>query len=153
MAARFKFTKAIKNTPLLNNCLKSALTALGKNANKININSGNCIGSVDIDGCLQASLPNDPRWDYAFSIYIKRGNEQFYYVEVHRGEIDEVNKVIDKFNWLLEWIGQNSPDLSQSIDEAEYYWITTGGNSVLPNTIEARRLAELGLTIVSSLNI
>jgi hypothetical protein len=153
--SKFEFTKAITNTSPLNNCLKPELFALKNNANKIKIETKcKCTGSVDIDNCLQESLPNDSRWDYIFGIYFERGKETFYYVEIHRGEIDQVDKVINKFNWLLAWIYKHSPEsLALYLDESEYYWITTGGNHIPSNTIEARQLAQSGLILTSLLTI
>ncbi|MCP4702937.1 MAG: hypothetical protein GY862_39660 [Gammaproteobacteria bacterium] len=147
------FKQAIRNTPDLQPCFQQNLAALGANANHIRIHAGTVSGSVDMDACLRQALPNEPRWDYAFGMFFSRGNEKIYYIEVHPGLADRVEGVKNKFYWLLEWLGQNAPALSNHLNASEFYWIASGGLRISPNTPQAREIAELGIELIPSLDI
>jgi len=62
------FLKAIQTTTALSDGLKPQLQALAHNQSYIRLHhDATSSGSVDIDACLQPTLPNDPRWDYVYS--------------------------------------------------------------------------------------
>lgn len=90
-----------RKLPLTPCVIKTGLEALNKgNRDKINLDDLEVVGSVDIDACFRKSEPNAPRWDYY--ICIKRKSE--LYIEVHEVSEDEIQKILNKANWLREKI-------------------------------------------------
>lgn len=121
------FHNAVLNTDAIAECLQPGLQALEDNSKKINVgsNTRQLEGSVNIDGCLTKTHPNEPRWDYVFGY-----NGEVYYVEVHKATIGEVEKVIAKVEWLKKWLHRVAPNLKDLPTSGKYYWIHTGRSSI-----------------------
>ena len=95
-------------------------------------------GSVDIDTCTRDLYPEDPRWDYAVGCQGK-----VYYVEVHPAYTSQVKKMLEKKEWLKEWLAEKAP-LLDDIPKANppFYWVATeAGVNILRGSKEYRKLA------------
>jgi hypothetical protein len=99
-------------------------------------------GSADIDAALQASLPNAPRWDYAIATR-QNAADKVYWAEVHPAQTSEVGAVLAKLQWLRSWLRSSAPALAAL--PGEFVWIATAAVNILPNSPQARALAQSGL--------
>ena len=130
------FVDAVRSTSEIAECLKAGLQALGGNSKKIKvIMTRELEGSVDIDTCLVKCYPNEPRWDYVFGY-----KNKIYYVEVHQGEIGEVESIVAKFNWLKQWRKSSAPNLETLKERSTYHWISTKGTDRITKKSRAYRL-------------
>lgn len=145
------FRKIIAEIPDLAHCFKPELDALGCNVSYIRIHAPpKASGSIDIDACLQKMRPNETRWDYVFAVADKR-NEKIFYVEIHEKSYDEIERVKNKYLWLIDWLYKNGGELTNMISESEFYWL---GRGQLDSHIqEIKVLAEMGLEVRPSLDI
>lgn len=147
------FLTAVQATAVLNDGLKPALQALVHNQSYVRLHHDvKASGSVDIDDCLQLTLPNDPRWDYVFGIYWQNKSEKIFYVEIHRATVNEVNRIEEKFYWLLNWLNEHSP-LIEHLDISEFYWLAAGSVKIPPNAPEIKKLAAMGIELKASMDI
>lgn len=127
----------------ITNCYQPGLQALGKNSKKVKPqNSRICCGSVDLDSCLKAALPNDPRWDYIICY-----NEQIYFVEVHPASTSQVQKMIDKANWLKRWLVNEGAPLAERSADVPFQWVGTKDIAVFTGTTYARKLITAGIAL------
>ncbi|MCS6928775.1 MAG: hypothetical protein NZM43_04675 [Saprospiraceae bacterium] len=103
------FEEAVLATPDISTCYQKGLQALGSHSTRISPkNPPHCQGSVSLDTCLRSALPNANRWDYALG-YADRA----YFVEVHSAMPKEVKVVLQKFNWLKDWLDKKATGLKQ----------------------------------------
>lgn len=102
-------------------------------------------GSVDLDSALEATHPNDSRWDYG--IGHRSGNkEKAIWLEVHPANSSHVSEVIRKAKWLKVWLGRNTPRLfAMTREENGYIWLATGSVSLQRGSRQARQLAMAGV--------
>lgn len=117
----------------------SGLGALGKYSTKILEQNCRILGSVRLDGIIP-----DARWDYG--IGLQSADSAFaIWVEVHHASTGEVGTVIQKLQWLKQWLSQNAPQLKSLTPPDGFYWLSTNGVNITRNSPQARRLAEAGL--------
>ena len=141
------FRSAIEKTPPLAKALKPGLRALGNNSGKIRpSDSSRCEGSVDIDATVKAQYPEDSRWDYALGYGGKT-----YFVEVHTAKTDEVSSVLKKLQWLKDFLARDAPELNQ--EPKSFHWVASGKVAILPNSPQARQLAQKGIKIIGQLTL
>ncbi len=117
----------------------SGLKALGQHSKKIHTQQSQVLGSVELDG----SIP-DARWDYGIGLELA-GSTFVIWVEVHHASTGEVDTVIQKLNWLKQWLCRNAPQLQTLTPSDGFYWLSTDGVHIVPNSPQARRLAAAGL--------
>lgn len=135
------FKEAIQKTAEIKDALKPGLQALGANREKVQVkDTRQCQGSVDLDNHLKNQYPNDNRWDYVFGY-----SDLAYFIEVHPAHTSEVRTVIQKLQWLKQWLKIKAPDVHGL--EKKYSWIATNGMHILKDSREARLLAENGLSL------
>jgi hypothetical protein len=135
------FKAAVEATPHIENCYKAGLKALGSHSNKISLaKTSLCNGSVDIDKCLSAILPNDHRWDYCFGY-----NNEAYFVEIHPAATSDVGIMMAKLQWLKDWLNNHATELNKIKAAKSYYWIMTGKYDISPNSRQAKQIASVGL--------
>ncbi|MEZ4239000.1 MAG: hypothetical protein R3F59_23175 [Myxococcota bacterium] len=80
-------------------------------------------GSANIDACLVAALPNDPRWDYAIG-----HADKLWLVEVHPASGDHcIHEVVAKAGWLKALIGSWSGPAGRAL-----HWVASGAVSRQP---------------------
>ena len=140
------FKKAIEQTPLLKDHFQSGLKALGSNSNKVKpTDTRKCEGSVDIDTAVKPIYPNDSRWDYAISY-----DGVTHFIEVHSAKTDEVQAVLNKLQWLKDFLVTDATELNKQ--RKYFHWIASSGNHILPNSSQSRKLSQKsGLTIAKEL--
>ncbi len=141
------FKTAIDETPLLKDVFKDGLKALGANSSKVKpTNTQKCEGSVDIDAAVKSIYPNASRWDYAVGY-----DGITYFIEVHTAKTDEVKSVLNKLQWLQDFLVRDAPNLNK--EKKRFHWIASSGNHLLPNSPQARQLAQKGIKIISQLTL
>ncbi|WP_008314814.1 hypothetical protein [Leptolyngbya sp. PCC 6406] len=141
------FRSAVQSTPSLQAALKPGLRALGSNSSKIKSNDpGKCEGSIDIDTTVRAQYPNSSRWDYALGYGGKT-----YFVEVHSAKTDEVSSVLNKLQWLKDFLVRDVPELNK--EPRSFHWIASGKVAILPSSSQARQLAQKGLRVAGQLTL
>ena len=141
------FKTAIDETPLLKDAFKDGLKGLGANSSKVKpTNTQKCEGSVDIDAAVKSTYPNASRWDYAVGY-----DGIIYFIEVHTAKTDEVKSVLNKLQWLQDFLVRDAPNLN--MEKKRFHWIASSSNHVLPNSPQARQLAQKGIKIISQLTL
>lgn len=141
------FKSAIENTPLLEKAFKNGLHALGSNSSKVKPTDTNkCEGSVDIDIAVKSIYPNASRWDYALGY-----DGKTHFIEVHSAKTDEVKPVLNKLQWLKDFLSNDAPNLNK--EPKHFHWIASSGNHILPNSSQARQLAKSGIKVVRQLTL
>jgi hypothetical protein len=147
-----KFGTAVSSTHELAPYLRSRLDALS-NAyqNSITATDPNRItGSVDIDTALQLACANDYRWDYAIGYRINNQDDKAFFVEFHKANVDEVERVLRKKQWLESWMRGKPVD---NLSPRRFVWVGTGGIKIPPNSPQRRILSTHGLQLVPRLNL
>src|SRR5438105_14900063 len=100
------FSEAVSCTPSIRDHLKSGLKALRKaDRGRVRCESSHLLGSVDIDSALRKLHPNDARWDYAVRISATRHLDSVVWLEVHPASSLHIDEVLDKLQWLRQWLG------------------------------------------------
>ncbi|SKB12415.1 conserved hypothetical protein [Planktothrix sp. PCC 11201] len=141
------FKKAIENTPLLKNAFEKGLKALGSNSSKVKPpDTSKCEGSIDIDTTVKSIYPNDSRWDYVVGY-----DGKTYFIEVHTAKTDEVKSVLNKLQWLKDFLIKDAPELNQ--EPKSFHWIASNGNHILSGSSQARQLAQKGITVHRELRL
>ena len=116
-----RFKTAVENTPDIANCYQVGLQALGKYSKKIELDDTMlCSGSVDIDACTKAKYPQSSRWDYALCY-----KAEVFFVEVHTANSTEVGAVLNKFQWLKDWLNNEAPEINKlkAKSQTPFVWI------------------------------
>jgi hypothetical protein len=146
-----KFKAAVNATPDVSECYQAGLKAFGKYSVKILLeDSSACEGSLDIDTCLQSKYPDDNRRDYCFSY-----DGEVFFVEVHPASSSDVSTMLDKLQWLKNWLKNNAPEINElkAKSKTPFYWISTGRYNILADSRQERRLAQLGLRPINRLKL
>ncbi len=99
-------------------------------------------GSLDIDSATKEKYYDENRWDYA----VEYNNETFF-VEIHPGSTSEVDKVIQKLNWLKKWLEEHAPKIKElkPNNKKPYYWVFTNRFAILPTSKHYKALSLQGL--------
>ena len=142
------FKKAVENTPDIANCYQSGLQALGKYSKKIELEDTTlCSGSVEIDECTKAKYPNDPRWDYALCY-----NSEVFFVEVHTANTREVNAVLNKLQWLKDWLNNEAPEINQlKAKNQPYVWLQSNDFHIPKTSPQYRLVVQKGIKPMAKL--
>lgn len=143
------FKAAVAETPDITNCYQPGLKALGTYSTKISPgNTTLCNGSVDVDSCTAALYPNANRWDYCIGY-----NNEAYFVEVHSANTSEVSTMLNKLQWLKDWLVNEAPELNKIKAKPPYYWVMSGKYAILPNSSQARQIAAAGIKPIAKLTL
>jgi hypothetical protein len=143
------FSRAVASTPHIRECFQNGLTALGGDSSKIRVlQTRACNGSVNLDACLATRYPSDNRWDYCFDYH-----GEVYFVEVHPAQTSEVNTVINKLEWLKNWLQNHAPEIDRMKAGNPFYWVQTGGFNILKTSPQYRRAREAGLLPIARLEL
>lgn len=127
------------------------LQALGSNAHKIQVDDTRKLtGSIDLDSALAVNYPNSPRWDYGVG-YDQGDRDAAYWIEVHPADTSKVKEVIDKLQWLKQFLARNK-DLRQLTKNANnpYRWVASGRVKIPKNSPQFRLLCQQGLSFPRS---
>ncbi|MEY4909702.1 MAG: hypothetical protein RL260_3420 [Pseudomonadota bacterium] len=106
--------------------------------------------SLDLDAEFLATEPTSPRWDYGVGMRSEAGRELLVWLEAHpASSTGEVQKMLDKLAWLKAKLARPDFDGLRTLEHkvSAYRWLAmTGAIRILPNSREARRLAQAGLS-------
>jgi len=144
---RKTFKQVVLITEDIKECYQKGLQGLRENKNKIVLqNPLECGGSVEIDECTLKKYPNSNRWDYVFDY-----KGEVFFMEVHSANTGEVRTVLRKFQWLIDWLSKNAPELNnlKSKNKPAFYWVQSGGYNILKNSPQERVIVQKGLKPVS----
>ena len=147
-----KFIAAVNSTSELAPHLQTRLNALS-NAHQNCIIAANLrlvTGSVDIDGALKSAYPNDNRWDYAIGYRISNQDDKAFFVEFHKANVDEVDRVIKKKQWIENWMRGKPVD---NLLDRRFVWVSTGGIKIPQNSPQRRIINSYGLQLVPHLKL
>ncbi len=146
------FKRAVLATPDVANCWQAGLQALLKDhRQKIELaDASQCEGSVDIDKCTadKRLYLNENRWDYVFGY-----QKQAYFVEVHSANTSEVRTVLNKLQWLKDWLQEHAPEINAIKAPQPFYWIQSGKFAIARNSPQFRLINQNGLLPVSKLKL
>lgn len=149
------FKKAVEKTKSLADAYRPGLQAL-KDVDRRRIECENTqilAGSVDLDGALVDSHPEDPRWDYGIGICKGRNPDRVIWVEVHPASSTHIQDMLNKLDWLKRWLAASAPLLKKMTDEKKektYVWVASGRVHLLPNSPQRRKLAARGIHFAGS---
>ena len=139
-----KFKEAVEATPEIRKGYCKGLQALKGNAAKVNVaDTRKLDGSVDIDACTLELYPDAPRWDYAIGY-----DEKAYFLEVHPANTSNVKEMIQKAEWLKQWLQQKAPALKAIASNGSFYWVPSSKYAIQPNSPQYRKLAQSKILLV-----
>ena len=137
---KMTFEQAVKETEDVHNGYQPGLLALKAYANKIRVpNPSKIGGSLDIDGTTKCIYPNDYRWDYAICY-----DGEVFYIEVHSAITSEVAKMINKLNWIKNWLSTKAPKINKLTTKSKrpYYWVQSSNYAIPKHTSQYRKIVQ-----------
>ena len=146
-----RFKDAVLATPVIKECYKQGLQALGNDSRKVELSDvRKAGGSVDIDSCMARTYPIANRWDYAIGY-----DNEAYFAEVHPAETGEVPAVLKKLQWLKDWLLAEAPEVNEikAKERTPFYWIQSGRFRILKTSRQYRQLVNAGLLPISRLKL
>ena len=142
--------QAVNATPLLNGKWEPGLQAL-RAEDKPHIKAADTraiTGSVDVDSALMR-VPEHAqanRWDFAIGYqHEDRDKECLYWVELHTADDSQVDVVLRKLRWLLNWLAGPGRALDEDNFERDFVWVSSGSTHYTLNGPQKRAFADLGL--------
>ncbi len=156
-----EFRNAVAAAPgPVSSACKAGLEALGRYRSRISCSDGRRLtGSLDLDGALarHPGHARSPRWDYGLGYKPPKGGERAIWIEVHKAETGEVSVVLNKLQWLRDWLAGEAPGLRRLTDRGppadRYVWIATGKIRIPSNARQRRRLNQAGLKLRQRLDL
>jgi hypothetical protein len=146
------FQQVVESTSDISNAYRSGLQALKKeHRQKIQLaDTSFCEGSVDIDAAVLQTYPQDNRWDYCFSY-----KTEVFFAEVHSAHTGEVDVVLRKLQWLIDWLNTKAPQLNvlKAKSKHPYYWIQSNGFHILPGSAQFRRVIQEKIKPIAKLKL
>jgi hypothetical protein len=125
----------------IKDCYERGLQALGNNSTKVLPKDTRlCKWSIDLDSCLLEDYPNAHRWDYVICY-----GTRAYFLEVHPASTSEVSRVIQKMQWLKDWLNNQGQEINKIRAKKAFHWVYTNKFGITKNSRYARRLAQAGL--------
>lgn len=101
-------------------------------------------GSADVDSALKKIDPYGHRWDFAIAYdHVNRDHEVIYWTELHTASDGEVNTVIEKTRWLLEWLKNEGANLNGF--ERDIVWVASGATTFTNFSTQRKKMAKEGL--------
>jgi hypothetical protein len=145
-----RFKEAVENTRGLDQAYQPGLQAIRRRDSRhISSRDSHLVaGSVNLDLALAETLPNDPRWDYAVGVAARITSEIVIWIEIHPASSQHINEVLDKLEWLKDWLRTCAPDLNSM--SREFVWVASGKVSLQGNSPQRRKLAVHGLRFAGS---
>lgn len=111
-------------------------------------------GSIFLDSALaqESGYANKPRWDYGLGYKPKNGRERAIWVEVHSATTKQVSAVLNKLQWLRDWLNSEAEQLKKMTflakDDIRFVWIASSSVKILKHSPQARRLSQSGISSV-----
>jgi hypothetical protein len=139
-----KFKAAVENVTDLRDAWKPGLQAL-KPESRDHIDAADnsqLRGSVDLDTALKSLFPSASRWDYGIGHRPENIENQdvVYWIEIHPATDGEVKSVINKVQWLKNWLRTAAKDLNSL--PRKFIWISTGSTKFTPGSPQQKRLSQ-----------
>jgi hypothetical protein len=140
------FEKAVRATPSVSAAYEKGLRALREvDRNRITCRDTRKItGSLNLDAALESTYPNAARWDYAIGLVHEKGRDRICWVEVHPASSKHVREVINKFEWLKDWLQTEALRLREL--PREFVWIASGRVYLPPGDMKRNLLAQKGIS-------
>lgn len=145
------FKQAVEDTIDVAKCYQTGLNALGKYSSKIKVlNTHHLQGSVDIDTCTLLKYPNANRWDYVFAY-----KGEAFFVEVHTAKTGAVRTVLNKQQWLKDWLNEHAPEINnlKATSRDTFYWIQSKNFSIPKTAPQYRQAMQNNVIPISVLNL
>jgi hypothetical protein len=105
------FRAAVAETAALAPHFKPGIQALEEPHRRRITNGHLATGSVDYDKALQPTAPNDHRVDYGIGLPVDKTTEKVLWLEVHHAASGETERVVRKFQEIINWLPENAPRL------------------------------------------
>ena len=106
-------------------------------------------GSVDIDLATKDLYPTESRWDYAIEYKGKT-----FFVEIHPADTTEVQSVINKLRWLINWLKNKAPEVNAlKHGDKPFHWVFTKDCHILKTSKQWKLLSQKGLIPVKQLDL
>lgn len=134
------FEKAIRATPDVANGYCPGLEAFGEYKLKIKVPDTSKIdGSLDIDETTKKLYPDSNRWDYAVCY-----DGEVYYIEIHTASTGEVRTMLNKLNWLKQWLKTKAVEINKLTSKTKhpFYWIQSSKFDIPKHTSQYKMLAQ-----------
>ena len=151
------FKKAVEAAPHpVNHAYRPGKQALeNRHRGQVTCNdSRRLTGSIYLDSAL-AQVPgyaDKPRWDYGLGYKPDKGRERAVWVEVHSATTREVSAVLNKLQWLQDWLNSEAEQLKKMTfftkDDFCFVWIASSSIKIPKNSRQARRLSQSGISSV-----
>ena len=144
------FEAVVKATPDIWTLFHAGLKGIkGEHRRKLAKKSGcSWRGSINLDEGLATRYPQKSRWDYVVGFRSGNRHDHAAYVEVHHASTREVQEVLKKQTWLLEWLADRAPALSK-MPRAGFFWVSTDGVHIQRGSRQYRLLAQSGIMVAS----
>ena len=110
--ARKTFKAAVLAVPAIASEYREGVQAWKEAHRKGLKNTQLATGSLDLDGALASSYPNDHRWDYGIGLPYGIASEKVLWLEVHHAASGETDRVIQKLKALKSWLDTPANDLA-----------------------------------------
>lgn len=141
--------------PPLDSACRHGLQALkGAHRSKVRCKTPTRLtASVDIDTTLAGTAQHrtSARWDYGIGYRPAGGAERAIWIEVHPAATSNVDEVLRKLGWLLDYLARHAATLDAlTIPDPTikpFVWLSTNGTSIVPTAPQARRLRQAGLDL------
>lgn len=109
-------------------------------------------GSFNLDAAYTNAQPKANRWDYGLGFREEDGKESAIWIEVHPASSGQVEVVLLKYQWLLNWLKTEAHELAalsrRSSGGKSFFWIATAsGVNIRPGSLHARRLQSVGFDL------
>ncbi len=146
------FPEAVRSTPEIATALKPGLAAVEhKYRNRLQPQNTRFVtGSVDLDGTLQAALPDANRWDYAIGYRPNGETHKVFFAEVHPASTAEVKRVLEKKRWLDSWLSGRA--LGQ-VHPRVYAWLATKGVHIRRGSPQEKQVQSQGIRVCQFLKM
>ncbi|MDQ1350841.1 MAG: hypothetical protein QG657_1143 [Acidobacteriota bacterium] len=103
--------------------------------------------SLNIDEAYEKVEPQNYRWDYYIHVLDGTKREYAVFFEPHTCTTKQVDRVLGKYQWLMDKI--NNP-LSLLVKGAKcrfYFWIPSSGNKIVRHSPQYKRLIKTDIRI------
>lgn len=138
------FRAAVEATPEIAGAFRVGLRAVrAVDREKLSVQRPRALrGSIDLDGALADTYHDAHRWDYGIGVAQGRKDKVFW-TEVHPARDSEIGVILNKLNWLRDWLRDSGMALNGL--PREFIWIATGAIAITPRSPGLRKLATNGL--------
>lgn len=139
------FRRAVQQTPSVANHYRDGLQALHADdrARVRTAKPRHLRGSVNLETALRARRPGQPIWDYVIGFGSGPDSPEAIWLEPHPASSDHIAPVIAKFEWLVQWMRAEAPELHRL--PPRFIWLATGSVALAPNDPKRKLLAAKGI--------